>query len=145
MSAHSFVCKQSVAKLGNKDIIPPLSFLKNRKKCPWKKSLDCVHLWIKFFIWNVVLMVSKPSFYLPNLVFKFTIMLIGFFWIIYTTIYLLFCLLIKISYFTDLEVYLVSLRFLLRPSKILIRLTVFLRFSASKRSYFYFSQKILTC
>ena len=41
-----------------KHIIPPLPFLKNRKKCPWKKSPDCVHLWVKFCIRNVVLTVS---------------------------------------------------------------------------------------
>ena len=32
----------------------PLSFFKNRKKCP-----DCLHLWIKFSIPNVVLRVSR--------------------------------------------------------------------------------------
>ena len=54
-----------------RNIIPPLSFLKNRKKCPWKKSPDCVHLWIKFFIRNVVLTVSwrKNSKIFPSRVF----------------------------------------------------------------------------
>ena len=47
-----------MAKLSDKNIIPPLSFLENWKKCPWKKSPDCIHLWVNFFIRNVVLTVS---------------------------------------------------------------------------------------
>ena len=64
--------------------------------------------------------------FLSNLVFKFSIVLIGiFFWIIFTTIYLLFCLLINISYFIDLEVYPVPLRLFIRSSQNLMRLSVF--------------------
>ena len=58
--------------------------------------------------------------FLSNLVFKFSIVLIGTFWTIFTTIYLLFFLLINISYFSDLEAYSVPLRFI-KPSKILIK------------------------
>ena len=52
-------------------------------------------------------------------------MLIRIFWIIFTTICLLFCLLINISYFTDLEVYQVLIHFFIRPSKVLIRQCLF--------------------
>ena len=39
----------------------PLIFLKIEKMCPdfWKKGPDCVHLWIKFSIQNVVLRASR--------------------------------------------------------------------------------------
>ena len=39
----------------------PLSFFENRKKVPrfWKKSLDCVHPWLKFPTWNAVLRASR--------------------------------------------------------------------------------------
>ena len=39
----------------------PLSFLENQKRYPdfGKKGLDCVHLWVKFFIQNVVFSVSR--------------------------------------------------------------------------------------
>ena len=40
---------------------PPLPFFENQRKCPnfEKKGPDCVHLWVKFFIRNVVLTVFK--------------------------------------------------------------------------------------
>ena len=62
--------------------------------------------------------------FLSNLVFKFNIVLIGIFFIIPTTIYLLFCFLINIWDITDLEVYPVRLRFFIRTSKILMGLGV---------------------
>ena len=36
---------------------PPLPYFENRKKVPWfcKKCPDCVHLWVKFSIQNVIL------------------------------------------------------------------------------------------
>ena len=39
----------------------PSPFFENRKKCPdfWKKGPDCVYLWVKFSIQNVVLRVSR--------------------------------------------------------------------------------------
>ena len=40
---------------------PPQSFFENKKKCPGfrKKGLDCIHLYVKSTIQNVVLRVSK--------------------------------------------------------------------------------------
>ena len=43
--------------------IPCLFFFENRKKCPdfGKKGPDCVHPWVKFYIQNVVLRVSRKK------------------------------------------------------------------------------------
>ena len=40
---------------------PPLPFFENRRNCPdlGKKSHDCVHLWVKFSIENIILRVSR--------------------------------------------------------------------------------------
>ena len=47
-------------QLGGKVDASP-AFFKKRKNCPdfWKEDLDCVHLWVKFSIQNVVLRVSR--------------------------------------------------------------------------------------
>ena len=41
----------------------PLPFFKNLKKCPnfAKKGLDCVHIWVEFFIRNIVLTVPRKK------------------------------------------------------------------------------------
>ena len=64
--------------------------------------------------------------------------------IISTTIYLLFCLLINIPYFTDLEVYPGPLRFFIRASKILMRLGVLFLMDFTMKMFLlcsYFSMK----
>ena len=42
---------------------PPLAFFENRKKCPdlGKKGPDCIDLWVKFSIQNVVLRISRTK------------------------------------------------------------------------------------
>ena len=47
-------------KLGRRGEASPFLF-ENRKKCPnfLKKGPDCVHLWVKFYIQNVVLKVPR--------------------------------------------------------------------------------------
>ena len=71
-------------------------------------------------------------------------MLIGIFYIIFTTIFLLFCLLINIWHFTDLEGYPVHLHFFIRNSNILNRLSVLFLKIFSFRMFLlcsYFSRK----
>ena len=45
------------AQLGARGIASPALFEHQKKSDFWKKSPDCVHLWVKFFIQNVVLRV----------------------------------------------------------------------------------------
>ena len=54
--------QNSIAKLSDKHNSSPVLFRKS-KKVPkfWKKDPDCVHLWVKFFIRNLVLTVSWRS------------------------------------------------------------------------------------
>ena len=87
--------------------------------------------------------------FLTNLVFKFNTLLIGIFFLFDNVSHnLLFCLLINIWYITDLEVYLVSLRFFLRNNNILMRLGVlFLKVFSFKMlslcSYFFMKNAYL--
>ena len=43
--------------------MPPLPFFKNRKTCPdfGKMRPDCIYLWVKFSIQNVVFRVSRKK------------------------------------------------------------------------------------
>ena len=73
---------------------------------------------------------------------RVNIVLIGFFWMIFITIYLPFCLLINIGHFADLEVYPVPLYFFVRTSKNLMRFGIlFLKIFSFKMflpcSYFF--------
>ena len=75
--------------------------------------------------------------------FEFNVVLNGFFFIIFTTFYLLFYLLINISYFTNLEIYLVPLYIFVRPSKSLKVLKV-----CSLKMFLlclYFPREVITC
>ena len=75
--------------------------------------------------------------------FEFNVVLNGFFFIIFTTFYLLFYLLINVSYFTNLEIYLVPLYIFVRPSKSLKVLKV-----CSLKMFLlclYFPREVITC
>ena len=55
-----YIQPHSEARNQEREEASPALF-ENRKKCPdfWKKSPDFVHLWVKFFIQNVALRVSR--------------------------------------------------------------------------------------
>ena len=108
----------------------------------------------KCALWRT-LHLSKPRFtyfihffFLSTVDFKFNIVLIGFFWIIFITIYWPFCFLIHVWYFTDLEVYPLLLLFFIKITKILIKLSVFFLKSFRLKIFLlcpYFSRKTFTC
>ena len=55
-------------QLGKEIWSPPLVFLEDQKKCPnfGKKGPNCVNLWVKFFIQNVVLAISRRKYFFPS-------------------------------------------------------------------------------
>ena len=90
----------------------------------WKKIVtQCVHLEEHCTKIETTFHLLDALLFLANLVFKFNIVPIGI--LFYNVNHnLLFCLLINIWYITDLEVYPVPLRFFIRNSKMLMRLSI---------------------
>ena len=69
---YTYFIHMSLVRRANRWGRPPLPYFENQKKVAWlcKNCPDCVHLWVKFSIQNVVLeYLGKitPNFFLPDL------------------------------------------------------------------------------